>query len=179
MCSLLSLPCDAFLDHPSDLPFLWIHTMRDMMASQTLRFCFYGFVEPPPPTKGTKQQPNPFGLCLVPAGNHLTLAKRRMMQPHRELFSSFHEAKRCQCLHVAYISLSSVHLGDPSPDAWCCRSCDKPLCCQHSLESQRQRKTLLKLEPLHWQCRIEIALKPNVNEMAQALGRLCTFFLLD
>lgn len=178
MCSLLSLPY-VFLDHPSDLPFLWIHTMRDMMASQTLRFHFYGFGESPTPTSGTRQQPNPFGLCLVPVGNHLILAKRRMMQPHRELFSSFREAKKCQCLHIACISLASDHLREPSPEAWCCRSRDKPLRFQDSLGSQWQRRTLLKLEPLHWQCRIKITFKPNVNEMAQAPGRLCAFFLLD
>lgn len=37
-------------------------------------------------------------------------------------------------------------------------------------------KALFRLELLHSQRRIKISLKPNVNEMAQALGRLCSFF---
>lgn len=130
----------------------------------------------PTPTRGTRHQPNPCLVCLVPIGNCLILAKRRTMQPHREVFSSSHEAKTCQCLCLAYILLAGDHLRDPSPEAQCCRGRDKPLRCRDILGRQRQRKVLFKLRQLHSQCRIKISLKPNVNEMARALGRLCTFF---
>lgn len=117
-----------------------------------------------------------FSLCLGPIRSHLILAKKRTMQPHRKVFSGSHEAKKCQCLCLAYTSPGVDRLRDPSPKAWPCRSCDKPVHHWDILRRQWQRKVLFELEPLHLQCRTKILFKPNVSKMAQALGRLCTFF---
>lgn len=116
-----------------------------------------------------------FDLCFVPIGNHLILAKRRITQLHREVFSSSYEAKKCQCFCLTYISLAGDHLGDPCPEAWCCRSRDKSLCCWDILGRQRQRKVVFKLELLYSQYRIK---KSRLSQMLMRWHRLWAGFVL-
>lgn len=144
------------------------------MASWTLRSGFYGPVGLPTPTRGSRHQPNPCLVCvLCLLGTTSSWPKEGPCNLTDRSFQVFMEPKKCQCLCLVYILLAGDHLRDPSPKARGCRSHDKPL---HHWDIPWQRKALFKLEPLRSQCKIKISLQPNVNEMAQALGRLCTFF---
>lgn len=172
MCSL-SLLYDVFLDRPSDLPFLWIHMMRDLTASKTLQSDVYGLMGSPTPRRGARHQPNPC-LCLVPIGNHLILARRRTMQRHREIFSSFHKAKKCQCFCLAYFSQAGDQLRDPSNKAWCCRSCNKPYTTRTSQEGSGRRKPYL-----NWSCCTHSAEhKSRLSQMLMRWHRLWAGFVL-